>query len=205
METMATHGSRQAALTHPDRIDALIEADALELCGNVEAADRLRKRSIAGASEVDLNCYAYTLLWRNRIDRAISLLEDNAAAHPDSWNAYDSLADAPGSSVPEGASIDSTATSVIDGDAQWTALSAILAFNAIGWKPSDLFFSGVGGRQVIMDAKGGAAGRASIWPRVGCSAKSWAAAYDDMILLYSACVPIQLQRMPPSTCLPSAR
>jgi predicted Zn-dependent protease len=94
METLPTHASREAALTHPDRIDALIEADALELCGNVEAAARLRKRSIAGASEVDLNCYAYTLLWRNRIDRAIALLEDNAAAHPDSWNAYDSLAEA---------------------------------------------------------------------------------------------------------------
>jgi predicted Zn-dependent protease len=94
MQNPATHALREAAQTHPDRIDALIEADALELCGNVEAAAKLRMRSIAGASEVDLNCYAYTLLWRNRIDRAITLLEQNAAAHPDSWNAYDSLAEA---------------------------------------------------------------------------------------------------------------
>ena len=51
-------------------------------------------QSIVGASENDVICYAYMLLWRNVTERAIELLEDNVALHPDSWNAYDTLAEA---------------------------------------------------------------------------------------------------------------
>lgn len=80
--------------SNPDRIEAMIRADALELCGNLDEAERLRARSLERATEFDINCYAYSLLWRNELDRAIELLERNATANPDSWNAYDSLADA---------------------------------------------------------------------------------------------------------------
>lgn len=77
-----------------ERLDALMEADVLELCGNAREAARLREESIVGASENDVICYAYMLLWRNVTERAIELLEDNVALHPDSWNAYDTLAEA---------------------------------------------------------------------------------------------------------------
>jgi predicted Zn-dependent protease len=75
-------------------LDALMQADVLELCGNAREAARLREQSIVGASEDDVICYAYTLLWRNVTERAIELLEENVALHPDSWNAYDTLAEA---------------------------------------------------------------------------------------------------------------
>ena len=71
-----------------------MHADAMELCGNLQEAERLRRDAFAEATELDINSYAYTLLWRNRIEQAIDLLEQNAVAHPDSWNAYDSLGDA---------------------------------------------------------------------------------------------------------------
>jgi predicted Zn-dependent protease len=75
-------------------LDALMQADVLELCGNAREAARLREESIVGASEDDVICYAYTLLWRNVTERAIELLEENVELHPDSWNAYDTLAEA---------------------------------------------------------------------------------------------------------------
>ena len=80
--------------SHHELIETMLHADALELCGNADEAARLRRDSLAEATEFDINCYAYTLLWRSRIERAIELMEKNAAEHPDSWNAYDSLGDA---------------------------------------------------------------------------------------------------------------
>ncbi len=77
-----------------ERLDALMQADVLELCGNAREAARLREQSIVGASENDVICYAYTLLWRNVTEGAIELLEENVALHPDSWNAHDTLAEA---------------------------------------------------------------------------------------------------------------
>ena len=75
-------------------LDALMQADVLELCGNSREAARLREESSVGASEDDVICYAYTLLWRNVTERAIEVLEENVEIHPDSWNAYDTLAEA---------------------------------------------------------------------------------------------------------------
>lgn len=77
-----------------DFIDLRVRAEYLELCGDDEAAHRLRNLSLEIAREVDLTCYAYQLLWRDRIEDAIQLLRVNAAVHPDSWNVYDSLAEA---------------------------------------------------------------------------------------------------------------
>lgn len=77
-----------------DFIDLRVRAEYLDLCGEAEAAARLRKASLEMAREVDLTCYAYQLLWRERVDDAIELLLRNAQKHPDSWNVYHSLAEA---------------------------------------------------------------------------------------------------------------
>jgi predicted Zn-dependent protease len=77
-----------------DFIDLRVRAEYLELCGDDEAANRLRNLSLEIAREGDLTSYAYQLLWRDRIDDAIALLRVNAAVHPQSWNVYDSLAEA---------------------------------------------------------------------------------------------------------------
>ncbi|HEX9163746.1 MAG TPA: hypothetical protein VF980_18705 [Thermoanaerobaculia bacterium] len=83
-----------AANVKPDFMDLRTRAELLDLCGDAEAAERLRNLSIEIAREVDLVCYAYQLMWRDRYDEAIDLLARNAAAHPTSWNAWHSLGEA---------------------------------------------------------------------------------------------------------------
>ncbi len=78
----------------PDFIDLRTRAELLDICGDTDGAERLRKRSLEIAREVDLTCYAYQLMWRSRIDDAIDLLEHNAAVHPASWNVRHSLGEA---------------------------------------------------------------------------------------------------------------
>ncbi len=77
-----------------DFIDLRTRAELLELCGDQPGADRLRTLSLEIAREVDLTCYAYQLLWRDKIMDAIDILERNAATHPESWNAHHSLGEA---------------------------------------------------------------------------------------------------------------
>lgn len=77
-----------------DFFDLRIRAELLELCDDVAGAERVRQTSLDIAREVDLTCYGYQLLWRSRVNEAIDILERNAARYPESWNAWDSLADA---------------------------------------------------------------------------------------------------------------
>lgn len=77
-----------------DFIDLRTRAELLELCGDRDGASRLRELSMQVGLEVEINCYAYQLLWRNLVDEAIVLLKRNVDSYPDSWNAWDSLAEA---------------------------------------------------------------------------------------------------------------
>lgn len=78
----------------PDFLDLRNRAELLEICGDSEGAERLRKLSLEVGREVDLTCYAYQLIWRNKIDEAIDLLEHNARKNPNSWNVRHSLGEA---------------------------------------------------------------------------------------------------------------
>lgn len=77
-----------------DFIDLRTRAELLELCGDTPGAERLRSQSLKVAREVDLTCYAYQLMWRDKIDEAIDILEVNASTHPESWNVRHSLGEA---------------------------------------------------------------------------------------------------------------
>ena len=77
-----------------DFIDLRTRAELLEICGDPDGAERLRKLSLEVAREVDLTCYAYQLLWRNKVDEAIEILELNLSTHPESWNVRHSLGEA---------------------------------------------------------------------------------------------------------------
>jgi tetratricopeptide (TPR) repeat protein len=46
------------------------------------------------AEEPDLNIFGYTLMQQKKLDEAISIFERNVKEHPQSWNTYDSLAEA---------------------------------------------------------------------------------------------------------------
>ncbi len=77
-----------------DFLDLRTRAEFLDLCGDSDRAEELRQLSVEVGREVDLNCYAYQLLWRGKIEAAFDLLYHNVETHPNSWNVYDSLAEA---------------------------------------------------------------------------------------------------------------
>ena len=77
-----------------DFIDLRTRAELLEICGDSDGAETLRKLSLEVAREVDLTVYAYQLIWRNKVDEAIEILELNLSAHPESWNVRHSLGEA---------------------------------------------------------------------------------------------------------------
>jgi len=70
------------------------KAGLLEKKGDAKSAEALRTRALAIAGEAELNLAGYTLLGQNKVDEAIALFQRNVKEHPDSWNAYDSLAEA---------------------------------------------------------------------------------------------------------------
>ena len=62
--------------------------------GNESEATKLRDEAFAIATEADLNAYGYELLGQMKTDEAIAIFDKNVKAHPQSWNVYDSLAEA---------------------------------------------------------------------------------------------------------------
>jgi len=64
--------------------------------GNQTEAEKLRAEAFAIATENELNAYGYQLIGQQKTDEAIAIFERNVKAHPQSWNVYDSLAEAQG-------------------------------------------------------------------------------------------------------------
>jgi tetratricopeptide (TPR) repeat protein len=84
-----------SAIKIQPRYDGLnVKAAVLARQGNVTAADSLRRRALAIANEPQLNAAGYQLLQARKVDEAIALFQRNVKQHPDSWNVYDSLAEA---------------------------------------------------------------------------------------------------------------
>ncbi len=70
------------------------KAALLEKKGDAKGAAELREKALALATEPELNQYGYQLLGQKKVDEAIRVFERNTKDHPDSWNTWDSLADA---------------------------------------------------------------------------------------------------------------
>ena len=70
------------------------KAGLLEKKGDTKTAEALRARSLALATETDMNNYGYQLLGQKKTDEAIAAFKKNVKDHPASWNVYDSLAEA---------------------------------------------------------------------------------------------------------------
>ncbi|HEY0194922.1 MAG TPA: DUF2911 domain-containing protein [Kofleriaceae bacterium] len=71
-----------------------IKADLLVKKGDAKAADALRVRAMAIATEQDINGAGYRLINDKKYDEAIRLLQANADKHPESMNAQSTLGDA---------------------------------------------------------------------------------------------------------------
>jgi hypothetical protein len=70
------------------------KAALLEKRGDTKGAEVLRAKALTVATEVEINQQGYTLLGQNKVDEALVLFQKNVKDHPDSWNVYDSLAEA---------------------------------------------------------------------------------------------------------------
>lgn len=69
------------------------KAALLEKKGDAKGAAELRAKALSLASEAELNRHGYQLLGQKKVDEAIRAFEKNVKDHPDSWNAWDSLAE----------------------------------------------------------------------------------------------------------------
>jgi len=72
----------------------VIKAGLLEQSGRTETAEQVLARALQIANEAETNLIGYTFLQQGKVDRAIEVFEKNAADHPGSWNAWDSLGEA---------------------------------------------------------------------------------------------------------------
>jgi DUF2911 family protein len=83
------------ALTFGPSFRALrVRAAVAEKKGDAKKAEALRTQAMTIASENDLNLFAYGLLGQKKVDEAIAIFQRNVKEHPQSWNVYDSLAEA---------------------------------------------------------------------------------------------------------------
>lgn len=84
--------TQYANYVEPKQKTIIIEkAYNLEL---ITANDNKKNEVKCGQNEDDLNAWAYSLLRKNEVEKAIEVFKLNVTLNPDSWNAYDSLAEA---------------------------------------------------------------------------------------------------------------
>jgi tetratricopeptide (TPR) repeat protein len=69
-------------------------AGLLGKLGRAEEAQAARVAAVETANEGQANFAGYQLLQQGQVDDAIALFQKNVDRHPDSWNVYDSLAEA---------------------------------------------------------------------------------------------------------------
>jgi hypothetical protein len=98
----ANQTNLQEATTWADRSIAInenftnlrVKAALLDKQGDVAGAKALLQRSLAVASEADMNTYGYLLMGQDKVDSAVVVFQKNVKDYPKSWNAYDSLGEA---------------------------------------------------------------------------------------------------------------
>jgi tetratricopeptide (TPR) repeat protein len=78
----------------PNFSNLRVKAGLLEKTGNTAEADQMIASAMGVATEGELNVYGYQLIGQGEIDKAIDVFAMNAEKHPNSWNCYDSLAEA---------------------------------------------------------------------------------------------------------------
>lgn len=71
-----------------------VKAGLLKAKGDDSGAEKIKARALTVADEQQLNAYGYQLLAEDKKTEAIEIFKANVKRYPDSWNVYDSLADA---------------------------------------------------------------------------------------------------------------
>lgn len=73
-----------------------VKAGILALQGHTKAAEELKTAAMETATEAELNVYGYQLMGANKLDEALKIFKLNIERFPDSWNVFDSYAEALG-------------------------------------------------------------------------------------------------------------
>ena len=71
-----------------------VKAALLGQRGDPAGATAAARRSLAVATEADMNLYRYLLMGQGKVDSAIAVFRKNTRDYPKSWNTYDSLGEA---------------------------------------------------------------------------------------------------------------
>jgi tetratricopeptide (TPR) repeat protein len=71
-----------------------VKAGLLEKAGRKQEADALREQSMKLATEAEINTLGYQYMNAGKMKEALETFKKNVKDHPDSWNVYDSLAEA---------------------------------------------------------------------------------------------------------------
>lgn len=93
-------GDLEQASTWVDRSIAMnrnftnLQTKAQILEGQGQSAEALNEESMAIATEAELNAYGYRRFFAGNVDAAIEVFTENTRRHPESWNVWDSLAEA---------------------------------------------------------------------------------------------------------------
>lgn len=71
-----------------------VKAGLLSKTGQTKEGDEIMKKVLITATEDQINLYGYKLLKENKVPQAIEIFAMNIKKNPNSWNAYDSMAEA---------------------------------------------------------------------------------------------------------------
>jgi tetratricopeptide (TPR) repeat protein len=71
-----------------------VKAALLGQRGDKAGAEAAARRSLAIATEPEMNTYGYLLMGQGKVDSAVVIFRKNTRDYPKSWNTYDSLAEA---------------------------------------------------------------------------------------------------------------
>jgi tetratricopeptide (TPR) repeat protein len=71
-----------------------VKAALLGQRGDEAGAEAAARRSLAIATEAEVNTYGYLLMGQGKVDSALVIFRKNTKDYPKSWNTYDSLAEA---------------------------------------------------------------------------------------------------------------
>ena len=93
LEEATAWADRSIALTE-NFTNLRVKAALLSQRGDAAGSAAAAGRSLAVATEPDLNTYGYLLMGQGKVDSAIAIFRKNVSDHPKSWNTYDSLGEA---------------------------------------------------------------------------------------------------------------
>lgn len=72
----------------------IIKVKLLERLDRIKGAELVTEDAINNSTEQELNLFGYELLNENKIEKALGVFKINIKRHPNSWNCYNSYADA---------------------------------------------------------------------------------------------------------------